>query len=228
MVSKLKARGVTLVGTAVFFFVSSWFESDGIHFSGIEHYSEQVSVQEAKDVGFMLFQDKRYAEARAFFEPAAKQGDVPSQVTLATLYYYDKNNSEHFKLAYSWFIKNADNALAQYYISLMYHLGDYLEKNPEKSRAWMQKSAVQSLPVAQYNQAVGYFNQRQYFDAYVWASYARNNDFSKGNKLVKDAANKMTPQEKALAQQTFMNTKADHIWQSGSDNPLSSLFMKVL
>ncbi|MGF1725594.1 tetratricopeptide repeat protein [Photobacterium nomapromontoriensis] len=227
MISKLKAWGVTAIGTAVFFVISAWFESDGIHLSGIEHYAEQVSPQEAKQLGFILFKSKRYSEARTFFEPAAKHGDIPSQVTLATLYYYDKNTPQHFKLAYQWFIKNSDNALAQYYISLMYYFGDYLVRNPEKAQFWLQKAANQSLPVAQYNLAVGYYNQRQYLEAYVWASYARSNDFFKGNKLVKDAADNLSPQDKVLAQQRFNTSKADHVWQSEHDSGFSALFRQV-
>ncbi|EGU41445.1 Sel1 domain-containing protein [Vibrio ichthyoenteri ATCC 700023] len=223
MVNKLKRAGVTIIDTLVVAFVFSLFKSEGIHLSGIERYAATVSVKEARQIGFTLMDNKQYAQARAFFEPAAMQGDVPSQITLATLYYYDSKVEDHFKLSYQWFSKNSDHPLAQYYLSLMYHLGDYVTKNQQLSQYWQQKAAYQSLPVAQYNQAVMYLNNGQYAEAYVWASYARKNGFSRASALVKQAADNMTPQEKARAQVQYNGNKNQHIWQGESDNSFSAL-----
>lgn len=223
MVNKLKSAGITIIGTIVVAFVFSLFKFDGIQLSGIERYAEKVSVEEARQIGFTLMGDKQYAQARAFFEPAATQGDVPSQITLATLYYYDTTVNDHFKLSYQWFSKNSDHPLAQYYLSLMYHLGDYVTKNAQLAQYWQQKAAHQSLPVAQHNQAVMYLNNGQYAEAYVWASYARKNGFSRASAVVKQAAENMTPQEKARAQVQYDGNKAKHIWQGESDNSFSAL-----
>lgn len=227
MVNKLKKAGITIVGTIVVAFVFSWFKSEGIKLSGIERYTEKVSVQEARQIGFTLMGNKQYSQARAFFEPAAMQGDVPSQVTLATLYYYDTTVDDHFKLSYQWFSKNSDHPLAQYYLSLMYHLGDYVTKNAQLAQYWQQKAAYQSLPVAQYNQAAMYANNKQYVEAFIWASYARNNDFSRAHDLVKKSAENLTPQQKAHAQQQYNANKSKHIWQGDNSNSFTALLEEV-
>jgi TPR repeat protein len=223
MINKLKSAGITIVGTLVVAFFFSLFKSENIKLSGIERYAEKISTQESRQVGFTLLRNKQYTQARAFFELAANKGDIPSQVTLATLYYYDTTVDQHFKIAYQWFSKNSDHPMAQYYLSLMYHMGDYVTKNPQLALYWQQKAAYQSLPVAQYNQAVMYSNNQQYAEAFIWASYARNNDFSRAHDLVKQSEGHLTPQQKALAQQQYNVNKSKHIWQGESSNSFSAL-----
>ena len=89
MVNKLKNVGVTIIGTLVAIYICSLLKSEGIQLSGIEHYAQKVSVDEARRLGFILMDDKKYSQAIAFFEPGAIQGDVSSQTAIETLYYYD-------------------------------------------------------------------------------------------------------------------------------------------
>ncbi|MCY9844549.1 tetratricopeptide repeat protein [Vibrio caribbeanicus] len=227
MVNKLKNVGVTIIGTLVAIYICSLLKSEGIQLSGIEHYAQKVSVDEARRLGFILMDDKKYSQAIAFFEPGAIQGDVSSQIALATLYYYDTTIEEHFKLSYQWFSKNSDNPLAQYYLSLMYHMGDYVTKNIQLAQYWQQKAAYQSLPVAQYNQAVMYFNNGQYINAYLWASYARKNGVSRASDLVKKATQNMSEQQKYHAQQQYNSNKDQHIWQGANNNYFNALLKEM-
>ena len=227
MVNKLKKAGFTIAGTLVLAFVYPLFKSEGIQLSGIERYANNMSIKETRQLGFTLMGDKQYAQARAFFEPAAQKGDIPSQVTLATIYYYDTSVEDHFKYAYQWFNKSSGHPLSQYFLSLMYHMGDYVTKNRQVSQLWQQRAAYQNLPVAQYNQAVMYSNNKQYVEAYVWASYAINNNYKRAHDLVKQSVGHLTPQQKARAQQEFLRNKDKHLWQGESDNAFSALYQEV-
>ena len=224
MVNKLKSTGLTIAGTLVLAFVYPLFKSEGIHLSGIERYADGMSTEETRQLGFTLLENKQYAQARAFFEPAAEKGDIPSQVTLATIYYYDTSVDNHFKYAYQWFNKSSGHPLSQYFLSLMYHMGDYVSQNQQVSQLWQQRAAYQNLPIAQYNQAVMYSNNKQYAEAYVWANYAGNNGFSRAQALVKQSVGHMTPQEKVRAQQEYIRNKEKHLWQGESDNAFSALY----
>ncbi|WP_299807800.1 sel1 repeat family protein [uncultured Shewanella sp.] len=226
MKQKLKGLGLSLaifIGIVIF---DSLFGAPPIALSGIEKYSDKVAVEEARELGFILFNNKRYNESREFFEPSARQGDIGSQLALATLYYYDNSGVGHYQKAYYWFSRNSDNAFAQYYLSLLYHFGHYVPQSQVKSLFWIEKSAVQSFPAGQHNLAVHYFNLGDYSQAYLWGLYARANDFSQSRSLVKQAAGHLTPQEKANADQTFRNTKAKHSWDN-DNNHISALLEQV-
>ncbi|EIA1343246.1 sel1 repeat family protein [Vibrio parahaemolyticus] len=227
MVNKLKRTDVTIIGTIVGILIFFLLKPEDIQLSGIECYVPKVSVEEARRIGFILMDDKQYSQARAFFEPSAMQGDVLSQITLATLYYYDTTVEDHFKLSYQWFSKNSEHSLAQYYLGLMYHMGDYVAKNVQLAQYWQQKAAHQSLPVAQYNQAVIYLNNDQYVEAYLWASYARKNGFSRASDLVKQLNRDMSPQQKAHAQQQYLASIDQHIWQGESSDSFSALLQEA-
>ncbi|GIU15403.1 hypothetical protein TUM4445_23940 [Shewanella sp. MBTL60-112-B2] len=202
------------------------FGAPPIALSGIDKYSKSLPSEEAREIGFILFNNKRYTDAKAFFAPAAKLGDVGSQLSLATLYFYDLTAADNYQQAYRWFSKNSDNAFAQYYLSLLYHFGHYVPQNPLKSLFWLEKSAKQSFPAGQHNLAVYYFNLGDYSQAYLWGLYARANGFSQSRSLVKQAAEHLTPQEKANADQTFRNTKAKHSWDD-DNNQISALLEQV-
>ena len=224
---KLKGLGFSLaifIGIVIF---DSQFGAPPIALSGIEQYSDKVSIEEARELGFILFNSKHYSESRQFFEPSARQGDIGSQLALATLYYYDISGVGHYQKAYYWFSRNSDNAFAQYYLSLLYHFGHYVPKSQIKSLFWLEQSANHSMPVAQHNLAVNYYNLGDYSQAYLWGLYARGNDFSQSRSLVKQAAQHLTPQEKANVDQAFRNTKAKHSWDDDNNHQISALLEQV-
>lgn len=224
MKQKLKGLGLSIaifIGIVLF---DSLFGTPPIALSGIEKYSDKVSVEEARELGFILFNNKQYPQARVFFEPSAKQGDIGSQLALATLYFYDLTTQDNYQQAYRWFSQNSDNAFAQYYLSLLYHFGHYVPQSPLKSLFWLEKSAAQSFPAAQHNLAVYYFNLGDYREAYLWAMYARANDFSQSRSLVKQAGEHLPLAEKANADQTYRNTKDKHRWD---DEQISELLEQV-
>ncbi|ABV86836.1 tetratricopeptide repeat protein [Shewanella pealeana] len=226
MKEKLKGLGFSLVIFIAIIIFNTLFGAPPVALSGIEKYSAKVSVEEARELGFILFNNKHYSDARAFFTPSAQQGDVGSQLVLATLYFYDLTTVNNYQQAYRWFSKNSDNAFAQYYLSLLYHFGHYVPQSQVKSLFWIEKSAVQSFPAGQHNLAVHYFNLGDYSQAYLWGLYARANDFSQSRSLVKQAAGHLTPQEKANADQTFRNTNAKHSWDD-DNNQISALLEQV-
>ncbi|GIU15231.1 tetratricopeptide repeat protein [Shewanella sp. MBTL60-007] len=219
MKQKLKGLGLSLAIFIVIVIFNTLFGAPPIALSGIEKYSEKVSVKEARELGFILFKDKQYPEARAFFKPSAEKGDIGSQLALATLYFYDLTTVNNYQLAYRWFSQNSDNAFAQYYLSLLYHFGHYVPQSPLKSLFWLEKSAAQSFPAAQHNLAVYYFNLGNYPMAYQWALYARGNHFSQSRALVKQAAEQLSLAEKANMDQHYRNTQIEHEW---SDKTLIS------
>ncbi|MGS0679828.1 tetratricopeptide repeat protein [Shewanella sp. 125m-7] len=212
MKEKLKGLGFSLVIFFVIFIFNALFGAPPIALSGIEKHPEKVTVEEARELGFMLFNTKRYPEARAFFTPSAQLGDVGSQLSLGTLYFYDLTTANNYQQAYRWFSQNSDNAFAQYYLSLLYHFGYYVPQSQLKSLFWLEKSAAYSFPAAQHNLAVYYFNLGDYSQAYLWGLYARSNDFSQSRSLVKQAIEHLTPQEKANADQHYRNSKGQHEW----------------
>ncbi|MGS0690378.1 tetratricopeptide repeat protein [Shewanella sp. 0m-4] len=224
---KLKGLGFSLVIFIVIVIFNALFGAPPINLSGIEKYSERIPAEEARDLGFILFKNKRYPEARAFFTPSAQLGDVGSQLSLATLYFYDLTTANNYQQAYHWFSKNSDNAFAQYYLSLLYHFGHYVPQNQIKSLFWIEKSAAHSFPAAQHNLAVYYYNLGDFSQAYLWARYARGNDFSQARSLVKQAADHLTAQEKAIADQTYRNSNTKHRWDSENNNQISALLEQV-
>ncbi|MBL4911731.1 sel1 repeat family protein [Shewanella schlegeliana] len=227
MKQKLKGLGFSLAIFIVIVIFNSLFGAPPIALSGIEKYSDKVTVEQARELGFILFNDKRYSAARAFFKPSAQQGDVGSQLSLATLYFYDLTTVNNYQQAYYWFSKNSDNAFAQYYLSLLYHFGHYVPQSQIKSLFWTEKAAAHSFPAAQHNLAVYYYNLGDYSQAYLWGRYARDNNFSQARSLVKQVTEHLTPQEKAIADQTYRNSKAMHRWSGDKNNQISALLEQV-
>ncbi|MEZ9597017.1 tetratricopeptide repeat protein [Shewanella sp. 10N.261.52.F9] len=217
------------LGYAIFFGISIplylLFSAPPIALSGIEKYSNTVPTKEAKELGMTLFKNKKYLEAKAFFEPSAYQGDVVSQLALATVYFYDLTTVNNYQQAYRWFNQNSDNAFAQYYLSLLYQFGHGVDQSSSLSLFWLLQSATQSFPPSQHNLATFHFNTGDYQEAYLWAMYARANGFSKSRSLVKQASALLSPAEKANADQNYKNTKVKHHWD---DDQLSKPLEKVL
>ncbi|MCK8045975.1 sel1 repeat family protein [Shewanella sp. 1CM18E] len=214
---KLNGLGVSLVVFGGIVLFNALFGEPPIKLSGIDKYSKSMPVEEAREIGFILFKSKHYSDARAFFTPAANQGDIGSQLSLATLYFYDLNAPDNYQKAYRWFSQNSDNAFAQYYLSLLYHFGYYVPQSPLKSLFWLEKSAKQSFPAAQHNLSVYYFNLGNYREAYLWALYARGNGFSQSRSMVSQVAQRLTAAEKANADQTYRNTKTQHEWNDDTN-----------
>ncbi|WP_028767251.1 tetratricopeptide repeat protein [Shewanella fidelis] len=226
MKNKLSGLVVSVFVFIVIVIFNALFGAPPIALSGIEKYSNSLPAAEARELGLVLFAEKRYSEARAFFTPSAELGDMPSQLALATLYFYDLEAADNYQHAYHWFSQNSNNAFAQYYLSLFYHFGHYVPQSPQKSRYWLEKSAGQSFPAAQHNLAVYYFNLGNYPMAYQWALYARGNHFSQSRALVKQAAKQLSLAEKANMDQHYRNTQIEHEW---SDKTLiSELLEQVL
>nr|WP_275660427.1 tetratricopeptide repeat protein [Shewanella sp. Isolate13] len=218
---------MSLVIFIVIVIFNTLFGAPSIALSGIEKYSGKVSIEEARELGLILLKNKQYPAARAFFNPSAQQGDLGSQLALATLYFYDLTTVNNYQQAYHWFSKNSDNAYAQYYLSMLYHFGHYVPQSPLKSLFWIEKSAAHSFPAAQHNFAVYYFNLGDYSQAYLWALYARGNHFSQSRNLVKQASEHLSLSEKANADQIYRNTKAKHRWDGQSNNQIGELLEQV-
>lgn len=195
---------------------------------GIEHYAATLSSKNAQMIGLDLFKRGKQREARIILSSAANNGEKLSQLLIATSYFYDENATDNYRIAYCWFNKNSGDPYAQYYLSLLYNFGHYVEKNTTKARSWQKKSAEQSFPAAQYNEAVIYFNAGDYINAFLWASYAKQNDFSQASELVESINRMLTFNEKVNAKQQFSSTYKMHRWQSSETDELVKLSSKVL
>ncbi|WP_456294897.1 sel1 repeat family protein [Vibrio sp. AK197] len=216
MIKNFKSTFASFVVVIALAYAYSFIKPEGIALSGIENYAYVVPKGEAKSIGFELARRKDYRQAEAFFLRSAERGDISSQLALGVLYYYD-DTKDHFKFAYQWFSKNSNNPLAQYFLSLHYLFGDYVAKDEQRSLFWLKQSADKSFPAAQYNQAVMYLNKHDYINAYLWASYARKNGLSDAGDIVKTSLREMTVKDKAYAEQTYLATIDNHLWQANGN-----------
>ncbi|MFQ2192309.1 tetratricopeptide repeat protein [Aeromonas jandaei] len=224
-----KMNGNVTVMVVIFFIIGAWvlIKPNNIELLGIENHALSLSEKDAQRLGLELFGKGKLEESRKLLLPAAENGNAYSQLLVATSFYYDVNAADNFKSAYFWFSKNSQDPFSQYYLSLLYHFGYYVEKSSERAMYWQGKSAEQSFPVAQYNQAVMYINNLDYINAYVWASYASQNGYSRSSELIKEIEQKLTAMERCIAEQKYKTTKEDHLWNGSGNMRMNSLWNKV-
>ena len=95
------------------------------------------------------------------------------------------------------------NALAQYYLGMMYLKGQGVEKNYEEAGKWFRKGAENRLPQAQYRLAELYTEgegvPRDFEFAYIWYSVGAAHQHKLSQNAVEKARTKLSKNELAEA-----------------------------
>ncbi|MGH8120227.1 MAG: hypothetical protein ACRESK_06395 [Gammaproteobacteria bacterium] len=96
------------------------------------------------------------------------------------------------------------NALAQYYLGMMYLKGQGVEKNYEEAGKWFRKAAENRLPQAQYRLANQYSEgegvPRDYEFAYIWYSVGAAHQHKLSQNAIDSAKAKLSENELAEAE----------------------------
>ena len=108
-----------------------------------------------------------------------------------------------YETAYNTMISIAktdeQNALAQYYLGMMYLKGQGVEKNYEEAGKWFRKAAENRLPQAQYRLAELYTEgegvPRDYEFAYIWYSVGAAHKHKLSQNAVEKARGKLSKNE---------------------------------
>jgi TPR repeat protein len=91
------------------------------------------------------------------------------------------------------------NALAQYYLGMMYFKGQGVEKNYEEAGKWFRKAAENRLPQAQYKLAELYTDgegvPRDFEFAYIWYSVGAAHKHKLSQNAVEKARTKLSKNE---------------------------------
>jgi len=112
-----------------------------------------------------------------------------------------------YETAYNTMISIAktdeQNALAQYYLGMMYLKGQGVEKNSEEAGKWFRKAAENRLPQAQYRLA-GLYTEgegvpRDLEFAYIWYSVGAAHQHKLSQNAVNNARTKLSENELAEA-----------------------------
>ena len=103
---------------------------------------------------------QNYAQAYAWFEKAAAQGNVEAQYKLGCLYYGGRGVKQDYETARILFENAAvkGNAHAQFYLGMMYAAGKGVRQDYLKEKDWYEKAAAQGHTVAQYATGTMYSN----------------------------------------------------------------------
>ena len=98
---------------------------------------------------------------------------------------------------------STNDAMAQYWLGVMYLKGQGVEQNYEEAAKWLRLSAQQSIPNAQYKLAGLYSDgngvpqDNEY--AYIWYSVGASHQHEKSSQAIADAKAKLSSEELAEA-----------------------------
>ena len=87
-----------------------------------------------------------YAQARAWYEKAAVQGNADAQYNLGVLYNKGRGVAQDYAQARTWYEKAAvqGHAKAQFNLGALYENGQGITRDYDKARAWYEKVAAQT------------------------------------------------------------------------------------
>ena len=100
-----------------------------------------------------------------------------------------------------------DDAMAQYWVGVMYMKGQGVEQDYEQAGEWLRKSAMQSVPNAQYklaklySQGKGVPQDNEY--AYIWYSVGASHQHTKSTNAVADAKAQLSEEQLKEADKTI-------------------------
>ena len=148
--------------------------------------------------------------AMAALIKAAEQGDVKSQLSLGSNFYFGKGVFQDFAEAMKWYRKAADQgeAKAQYNLGDMYANGTGVVRDYAEAVKWYRKAADQGNAKAQLLMGDMYFNgtsvTQDYVLAHMWWNLSATGPKGQAQEMAAKKRDKvakaMTPQQLAEAQ----------------------------
>ncbi|EFC44114.1 predicted protein [Naegleria gruberi] len=123
--------------------------------NAIENFTKAGEIGHAKaqqQLGFMYYYgtgcEQDYVKSYEWHSKAAQNGVPESQSTVAFMLLHGQGVEKDPKQAFDWFTKNGD-AESQFQLGLMYHYGNGIETNTEKSLEHLNNASNQGHPLAQ-------------------------------------------------------------------------------
>ena len=147
--------------------------------------NSSISVNTAENYykkGKAFFDQKKYADAKIWYEKAAEKNYAPAFYGLGVMYGpgYSYGVNKDFAKAFELYSKAANQGYppAQYELSDMYNSGYYVQKAKIKAFEWMEKAANLGYVYAQRGLASkyegGYGVTQDYVEAFDWYLKAAN------------------------------------------------------
>jgi TPR repeat protein len=121
---------------------------------------------------------KDLAEARKWFEVAAKAGERRAQFNLGLMYLNGEGGDKDVTLARRWFERAADqgNERAHFQLGLMYYKGEGQQQDFAKAKEHFQSAALSDVAEAQTNMGVmavrAEAGSQDLVEAYAWFTIA--------------------------------------------------------
>ena len=147
------------------------------------------------------FVSAKYGKAHKDLEVLAKQGDLATQIKLASAYREGLGVPQDYKTAVKWFTLAAEqgDAVAQYNLGIMHSFGLGVVPNFELGVKWYVLAAKQSNALAQYNLGRLYYLGQGVTEnivyAHMWANQSSSNGVSMGEELKELLTELMSPAE---------------------------------
>ena len=131
------------------------------------------------NLGFSLWEQKKYAESAKWMRKAADQGSPPAQTMLGTLYASGNGVAQSDFEAAKWFSKAAESgdAYAQLFLADAYSEGRGVPRNQKEAARLMEEAADKKNPQAQATLGWWYIN-----------GINTDMDLDRGRKLLREAA----------------------------------------
>ena len=135
-----------------------------------------------------------YAEALKDLEVLAKQGDLATQIKLASAYRKGLGVPQDYKTAVKWFTLAAEqgDALAQYNLGIMHSFGIGVVPNFELGVKWYVLAAEQGNAIAQYNLGRLDYLGQGVTEHIVYAHMLTNHSSSNGVSVGEDLTELLT------------------------------------
>ena len=145
------------------------------------------------------FASAEYEKALKDLEVLAKQGDLATQIKLASAYREGLGVPQDYKTAVKWFTLAAEqgDAVAQYNLGIMHSFGLGVVPNFELGVKWYVLAAEQGNALAQYNLGRLYYLGQGVTEnivyAHMWANQSSSNGFRMGEELTELLTELMSP-----------------------------------
>lgn len=155
------------------------------------------------------------ADAAAWLERAALQGQPVAQYRLATLYASGRGVPAADKIkAFRWYLAaaQAGNRKAMSNLAVAYAQGDGTAKNPQEAGRWFLKAAQLGLADAQFDLAILYERglgvPQNLTDAYRWYVIAAKSGDKESKDRVEALGSQLTTEDRAAAEAAAAEFKA--------------------
>lgn len=161
-----------------------------------------------------------YKQAFHWFSKAAENGNAPAHNNLGMMYYKAKGVIQDYNRALFWFKKAADMGYvdAQYNLGMMYYSGRHdpfdntgVKQDYKQAFHWFKKAAGQDHASAHNSIGIMYLKghgvKQDLKKSYIWNHKAIELGNQNAIRVRKKILNKLTPQQKAEAQEEISKQK---------------------